>query len=125
MCKSHCVHVAKPVHRLGDERVLSVDLDTSPVDLARKFLAMISRDPLLEQASEPVLLRRDARTVSNGMWPVIERGPIRLWRAVEEARRGWRSAGEPGWSRLGLTVTPSEQWGWIDDPHGEHRWRLS
>lgn len=60
------MHVAKPVHRLGDERVLSVDLDTSPVDLARKFLAMISRDPLLEQASEPVLLRRDARTVSNG-----------------------------------------------------------
>ena len=60
-----------------------------------------------------------------GAWSVTESGPTPLWRAVEEAHRVWRAAGEPGWSRLGVTVTPSGQWVWIDDPHGEHRWRLS
>ena len=59
-----------------------------------------------------------------GAWSVTESGPTPLWRAVEEAHRVWRAAGEPGWSRLGVTVTPGGQWVWLDDPHSEHRWRL-
>lgn len=59
-----------------------------------------------------------------GTWSVTESGPTPLWRAVERAHHLWREAGEPDWPRLGMTVTPDDQQVWIDDPHGEHRWRL-
>ncbi|MER7014577.1 methyltransferase domain-containing protein [Saccharopolyspora sp. NPDC000359] len=62
---------------------------------------------------------------ADGEWLVIEAGPTSLWSAVEEAHQLWRSAGEPGWSRLGLTVEAGEQRVWIDEPAGEHRWSLA
>lgn len=61
----------------------------------------------------------------DGTWSVTESGPTPLWSAVEEAHQVWRLAGEPGWSRLGLTVEAGEQRVWIDDPHSEHQWTLA
>ncbi|PKW19853.1 methyltransferase domain-containing protein [Saccharopolyspora spinosa] len=61
----------------------------------------------------------------DGAWSVTESGPTRLWQAVEGAHQMWRAAGEPGWPRLGVTVEASDQWAWIDDPHGEYQWSLT
>ncbi|MGW3466999.1 methyltransferase domain-containing protein [Saccharopolyspora sp. NPDC000995] len=61
----------------------------------------------------------------DGTWSVTESGPTPLWSAVEEAHHLWRAAGEPEWSRLGLTVEAGEQWVWIDEPHGKHQWSLT
>ncbi|SDZ44941.1 protein-L-isoaspartate(D-aspartate) O-methyltransferase [Saccharopolyspora shandongensis] len=61
----------------------------------------------------------------NGTWSVTETGPTPLWAAVERAQRQWREAGEPGWTRIGLTVTPDDQVVWIDQPTSEHQWSLT
>jgi len=39
-----------------------------------------------------------------------------LWAAVENAERLWHDLGEPGWDRLGMTVTATDQRVWIDTP---------
>ncbi|MBB5156773.1 hypothetical protein [Saccharopolyspora phatthalungensis] len=61
----------------------------------------------------------------DGTWSVTESGPTPLWTAVEKAHQLWQAAGEPGWSRLGVTVEADDQWVWIDEPHGEHQWKLT
>ncbi|WP_188986799.1 hypothetical protein [Saccharopolyspora thermophila] len=56
---------------------------------------------------------------------MTESGPTPLWAAVEQAHQVWQAAGEPGWSRLGVTTEADDQWLWIDQPHGEHHWSLT
>ena len=43
-------------------------------------------------------------------------GPRRLWAEVEAAYAWWESAGSPERTRYGLTVTPTGQHLWLDDP---------
>jgi methyltransferase of ATP-grasp peptide maturase system len=52
----------------------------------------------------------------NGTHAVRETGPVRLWAHVEHAHQQWHAAGRPGWSRLGLTVTPAAQTIYVDEP---------
>lgn len=47
---------------------------------------------------------------------VVQSGPRRLWDEVEGAYRRWESAGRPGFDRFGLTVTPTGERVWLDDP---------
>jgi len=47
---------------------------------------------------------------------VRARGPVRLWAHVEHAHRIWQAAGQPAWPRLGLTVTPTTQTVFADEP---------
>ena len=47
---------------------------------------------------------------------VRESGPVRLWQQVEHAHQRWAAAGRPGWSRLGLAVTPDQQAIYVDEP---------
>jgi methyltransferase of ATP-grasp peptide maturase system len=61
----------------------------------------------------------------DGHHPVVEGGPRRLWRLVEQAHRTWTDLGQPGWDSFGLTVTPDAHTVWFDQPDGEHTWRLS
>lgn len=49
-------------------------------------------------------------------YPVRQGGPRRLWDEAEAAYRWWQDAGRPGYDRFGLTVTPGEQWIWLDHP---------
>jgi methyltransferase of ATP-grasp peptide maturase system len=56
---------------------------------------------------------------------VVEGGPASLWDRIETAWAQWRTAGEPDWSRLGLTVTPRDHIVWLDEPDGDQRWKLS
>lgn len=53
---------------------------------------------------------------SRGRRSLRETGPTRLWAQVETAHRQWMAAGSPGWSRVGLTVTPTVQTVFVDDP---------
>lgn len=57
---------------------------------------------------------------SAGQFHVWEGGPHALWNQVERARDLYQHNGEPRWERLGVTVTPTRQWIWLDDPH--HAW---
>lgn len=52
-------------------------------------------------------------------FPVRQYGPRRLWDEVEAAHTWWVDAGRPDHTRFGLTVTPDDQWTWLDTP--DHR----
>lgn len=56
---------------------------------------------------------------------VTESGPVSLWGLFEQAYEHWRAAGEPGWERFGLTVTPNAHTVWLDEPHSITTWRLA
>jgi methyltransferase of ATP-grasp peptide maturase system len=60
----------------------------------------------------------------NGQRRVLESGPVSLWGLFEEAYEQWRTAGEPSWDRLGLTVTPDAHTVWLDHPDGNRWWGL-
>ncbi|MCI3277553.1 methyltransferase domain-containing protein [Streptomyces cylindrosporus] len=47
---------------------------------------------------------------------VWQSGPRTLWDQVVAALDWWRDSGEPGYERLGLTVTADGQRAWLDDP---------
>lgn len=55
---------------------------------------------------------------------VLEAGPHQLWTTIEDAHRLWTSLGQPGWERLGLTVTPQSHRVWLDHPDSDHTWEL-
>ncbi|MGW4236462.1 methyltransferase domain-containing protein [Streptomyces sp. NPDC004749] len=57
----------------------------------------------------------DGRT--DERFTVWQHGPRRLWNEVETAHDRWRSAGEPGPGRYGMTVdTDGNHVAWLDDP---------
>ncbi|MFC4498843.1 MULTISPECIES: hypothetical protein [Streptomyces] len=57
-------------------------------------------------------------------WSVHQRGPLRLWDAVEEALAAWQGAGAPPQSEFGMSVgVDGDQWVWAGNPEGPS-WRL-
>lgn len=60
-----------------------------------------------------------------GRHTVVEGGPRRLWRLVEQAHATWTALGRPGWDRFGLTVTRHGQYVWLDQPDSDHVWRVA
>ncbi|MGH3517906.1 MAG: methyltransferase domain-containing protein [Haloechinothrix sp.] len=61
----------------------------------------------------------------NGLHPVAEGGPRRLWSLIEHAHRTWTKLGQPGWDSFGLTVTPQTGTIWLDQPGSERAWQLT
>ena len=56
---------------------------------------------------------------------VREHGPVRIWAQFERTYAEWAALGQPGWDRLGLTVTPDGSHRvWLDSPDGPHAWSL-
>lgn len=49
------------------------------------------------------------KQVEAGKWTVIEGGPFRLWRSIEETVEAWRQAGAPEQHHFTLDVTPEAQ----------------
>jgi len=47
---------------------------------------------------------------------VRQHGPRRLFDELTTAHRWWKEAGSPSHTRFGATVTPDEQYVWLDDP---------
>ncbi len=48
--------------------------------------------------------------------PVRQHGPRRLWDEIEQAHAWWVTHGRPTYTRLGVTITDTEQWAWLDHP---------
>jgi methyltransferase of ATP-grasp peptide maturase system len=63
-------------------------------------------------------------TDHHGTHQVREAGPSRVWQIIEEAHTLWTTLGQPGWNRLGLTVTNNHQRVWLDTPTNAHTWSL-
>jgi protein-L-isoaspartate(D-aspartate) O-methyltransferase len=53
----------------------------------------------------------------NGTRTVREGGPTPLWAEIERAYQQWHDCGEPGWDRVGITITPQTWTVWLDEPH--------
>lgn len=53
-------------------------------------------------------------TVDGGQ--VTQTGPRDLWDLAERVFGVWEKHGRPGLDRIGVTVTPEEQFVWLDDP---------
>ncbi|MGA9312228.1 MAG: hypothetical protein WBV74_17945 [Pseudonocardiaceae bacterium] len=49
-------------------------------------------------------------------YPVRQHGPRRLWEEIEQAHAWWVKHGRPTYTRLGVTVTNTQQWAWLDHP---------
>ncbi|MGH3570462.1 MAG: hypothetical protein ACRDUW_01300 [Pseudonocardiaceae bacterium] len=48
--------------------------------------------------------------------PVRQHGPRRLWDEIEQVHVWWVEHGRPTHTRLGVTVTNTQQWAWLDHP---------
>jgi len=76
---------------------------------------------------------RGLRPASPAGVPVYRYDPVRqvaltcdgeppLWAEIERAYQQWRGWGEPGWDRVGLTVSPEAWTVWLDEPHNIICW---
>lgn len=67
-------------------------------------------------------LARDA----NGLFPVEQGGPRRLWDTVESSSATWRRLGEPGIEKFGVTAYDDValQYVWFGQPGSRYRWPL-
>ncbi len=62
----------------------------------------------------------------NGRWPVIQRGPRRIWDSIETAVALWDHLHQPEVSRLGVCALDdiNRQYVWLDDPDGPYSWPM-
>lgn len=62
----------------------------------------------------------------DGLYPVTQGGPQRLWDTVESSYFTWRRLGEPGVEQFGVTAVDDTalQHVWFDHPDSQHRWPL-
>ncbi|WHM36332.1 ATP-grasp peptide maturase system methyltransferase [Streptomyces sp. BPTC-684] len=96
-------------------------------DWAGRFVAQLAV-PSAERlglGTEQILLdvatgsqARTRRAQDSDGWTVEQRGPVRLWDAVEDAVETWQRAGSPHPSEFGLTITPDAQRVWLGTPDG-------
>jgi methyltransferase of ATP-grasp peptide maturase system len=133
------IEQSRPVDDSGAARTTSVE----PEPWRNPILWFIARFAQPAGVSHGVTVDSDTRqpvatflTAPDGSWceithageagryAVVEYGPTRLWSHIETADQWWRDAGQPGWDRLGLTVTEHEQHIWLDSPTGPGRWTL-
>ncbi|MFC5214330.1 ATP-grasp peptide maturase system methyltransferase [Streptomyces coerulescens] len=110
----------------GDERSSRIDpalLD----DWTGRFVAQLAAPSAerLGAGSEQILL--DVATGSQARtrpadaregWTVNQRGPLKLWNAVEDSIALWEGHGSPHLSEFGMTITPDAQTVWLGEPHG-------
>lgn len=62
----------------------------------------------------------------DGLYPVAQGGPQRLWDTVESSYLTWRRLGNPGVEQFGVTAPddPALQYVWFRHPNSPHRWPL-
>jgi len=56
------------------------------------------------------------QATTEGHYPVRQHGPRKLWDEAENAHRWWADHGRPDRTRYGLTITPTGQRLWLDEP---------
>ena len=55
---------------------------------------------------------------------VEQYGPRQLWDEIETAYEWWKFTGSPERERFGVTVTPENQWVWLDHRDSENCWEI-
>ncbi|HSL08469.1 MAG TPA: methyltransferase domain-containing protein [Pseudonocardiaceae bacterium] len=62
----------------------------------------------------------------DGRWPVVQRGPCRIWDTIETAVALWDHLQQPRISRLGVSALDdiNRQYVWLDDPSGPYSWPM-
>ncbi|MGH3696321.1 MAG: hypothetical protein ACRDRX_20385, partial [Pseudonocardiaceae bacterium] len=62
----------------------------------------------------------------DGLYPVAQDGPQRLWDTVESCHALWRRLGEPSVEQFGVTAYDDAalQYVWFDHPDSPYRWPL-
>jgi len=62
----------------------------------------------------------------NGRWPVIQRGPCRIWDSIETAVALWDHLHHPDVSRFGVSALDdiNRQYVWLDNPDGPYSWPM-
>ena len=62
----------------------------------------------------------------DGLYPVAQGGPQRLWHTVESSYFSWRRLGEPGITEFGVTALDDAalQYVWHTNSDSRHRWPL-
>ncbi|MBT2466544.1 ATP-grasp peptide maturase system methyltransferase [Streptomyces sp. ISL-66] len=115
----------------GEERPSRIDpalLD----DWTGRFVGQLAAPSAerLGMGTEQILLdvatgsqARTRPTADGKGWIVVQRGPLNLWTAIEDAIMEWQSYGSPHLSGFGVTITPDTQKVWLDVPHGSS-WTL-
>ncbi|MGV9884006.1 ATP-grasp peptide maturase system methyltransferase [Streptomyces sp. NPDC003006] len=109
----------------GEQRPSRIDpalLD----DWSGRFVAQLAAPSAerLGAGAEQVLLdvatgsQARTRPAERGGWSVAQRGPLKLWDAIEKAVEAWQAAGSPHLSAFGLTITPEGQRVWLGAPDG-------
>jgi protein-L-isoaspartate(D-aspartate) O-methyltransferase len=63
---------------------------------------------------------------NDGLYPVAQGGPQRLWDTVESSYFSWQRLGKPGVEEFGVTALDDVtlQYVWCDHPGSWHRWPL-
>ena len=57
-----------------------------------------------------------AQATTSGVYRVRPHGPRKLWDEIEHAHRWWVRHSRPARTRYGLTITPTAQQVWLDEP---------
>ncbi|MFB7936155.1 ATP-grasp peptide maturase system methyltransferase [Streptomyces sp. NPDC056049] len=126
MARSHAQPSRGPVEFLPGVRRPSLIDPAVLDDWTGRFVAQLAA-PSAERlglGEEQILLdvatgsQARSRPDGKGGWTVTQRGPLRLWDAVEEAVGVWQGRGAPHLSAFGLTVTPDGQRVWLGDLDG-------
>jgi protein-L-isoaspartate(D-aspartate) O-methyltransferase len=62
----------------------------------------------------------------DGRWPVIQRGPCRIWDTIETAMALWDHLHHPDVSRFGVSALDdiNRQYVWLDDTDGPYSWPM-
>lgn len=89
-----------------------------PADVRYGYvLDEVSRAPAMATLSTPDGSWCEVDLVAtDGARHVREGGPAALWEPVERAFALWDQWDRPDWNRLGVTVTPTHQDIWLDEP---------
>ncbi|AVZ73558.1 methyltransferase [Streptomyces lunaelactis] len=127
MARTHDLPPHGPFELLpGEQRPSRIDPATLD-DWSGRFVAQLAA-PSAERlglGAEQILLdvatgsQARTRPAENGDgWTVVQRGPLKLWDAVEDAVETWQNAGSPHLSEFGLTITPDAQRVWLGTPDG-------
>lgn len=117
------------VHRAGLDLALFCQFHVPGLQLGYDTGSVESTDP--DRAVQVIAHTGEAiATVSlhseAGRWPVIQRGPQRIWDTIETAVALWDHLQQPELSRFGVSALDdvTRQYVWLDDPDGPYSWPM-
>ena len=92
----------------------------------RGFLRPLSGAELTGRCTDGSWFTAGLHSNDDGLFPVAQGGPQRLWDTVESCYAAWRQLGEPNVEQFGVTAyhDVALQYVWFDHPDSHYRWPL-